>query len=55
VHVPTQQQLADIMTKGLPAAQFEDFRSSLCNVDDARTAGVSKWLVTAQCIAGRIG
>jgi hypothetical protein len=38
VHVPTQQQLADIMTKGLPAAQFEDFRSSLCIVDDARTA-----------------
>jgi hypothetical protein len=30
VHVPTTQQLADIMTKGLPAASFQSFRSSLC-------------------------
>lgn len=39
LHVPTKQQLADIMTKGLPTAQFEDFRSSLYLHDDARTAG----------------
>jgi hypothetical protein len=38
-HIPTRQQLADIMTKGLPTALFEDFRSSLCIVDDAPTAG----------------
>lgn len=30
IHIPTRQQLADIMTKGLATAQFEDFRSSLC-------------------------
>ncbi|XP_040383514.1 uncharacterized mitochondrial protein AtMg00810-like [Oryza brachyantha] len=38
-HIPTRQQLADIMTKGLPTSLFEDFRSSLCIVDDAPTAG----------------
>ena len=38
-HVPARHQLADIMTKGLPTTLFEDFRSSLCIVDDARTAG----------------
>uniref|UniRef100_A0A0A9BDA3 Uncharacterized protein n=1 Tax=Arundo donax TaxID=35708 RepID=A0A0A9BDA3_ARUDO len=39
-HVPTRHQLADVMTKGLPTALFEDFRSSLCiGDDDARTAG----------------
>ncbi|KAF8651260.1 hypothetical protein HU200_063510 [Digitaria exilis] len=37
-HVPTRQQIADIMTKGLPRVLFEDFRSSLC-IDDAPTAG----------------
>jgi hypothetical protein len=30
LHVPTQHQFADIMTKGLPAPLFEEFRSSLC-------------------------
>jgi len=46
MHVPTGQQLADIMTKGLPTAQFEDFRSSLSVVDDAQTGGgVSAWLI----------
>jgi hypothetical protein len=29
VHVPTDQQFADVMTKGLPTATFEGFRSSL--------------------------
>ena len=30
LHVPTSQQFADIMTKGLPTASFEEFWSSLC-------------------------
>jgi hypothetical protein len=30
LHVPTMQQFADVMTKGLPTAAFEEFRSSLC-------------------------
>jgi hypothetical protein len=30
LHVPTQHQFADIMTKGLPTTLFEDFRDSLC-------------------------
>jgi hypothetical protein len=30
LHVPTTQQFADVMTKGLPTAAFEEFRSSLC-------------------------
>jgi hypothetical protein len=40
LHVPTSQQFADIMTKGLPTASFEEFRSSLCvRPGDASTAG----------------
>ena len=40
LHVPTTQQFADIMTKGLPTAAFQEFRSSLCIADaDASTAG----------------
>uniref|UniRef100_A0ACD5Y5G8 Uncharacterized protein n=1 Tax=Avena sativa TaxID=4498 RepID=A0ACD5Y5G8_AVESA len=39
LHVPTTQQFADVMTKGLPTAAFEDFRSSLCiRPPDAQTA-----------------
>jgi hypothetical protein len=30
LHVPTSEQFADVMTKGLPTASFENFRSSLC-------------------------
>nr|XP_040254971.1 uncharacterized mitochondrial protein AtMg00810-like [Aegilops tauschii subsp. strangulata] len=30
LHVPTAQQFADVMTKGLPTPTFEEFRSSLC-------------------------
>jgi histone deacetylase 1/2 len=30
VHVPTGEQFADVLTKGLPTATFEFFRSSLC-------------------------
>jgi hypothetical protein len=44
LHFPTRQQLADIMTKGLPSALFDDFCTSLSIVTDARTAGVSTWL-----------
>ena len=44
LHVPTTQQFADIMTKGLPTAAFQEFRSSVCIADadadaDASTAG----------------
>jgi hypothetical protein len=30
LHVPTGEQFADVMTKGLPTKSFEHFRSSLC-------------------------
>ena len=50
-HVPTTMQIADIMTKGLSKAMFEDFRSSLCVTDDHQAAGgvnvadhVSLWI-----------
>ena len=39
LHVPTAQQFADVMTKGLPALVFEEFRSSLCVSSEASTAG----------------
>lgn len=40
LHVPTSSQFADIFTKGLPTAVFQDFRSSLCvSAADADTAG----------------
>ena len=40
LHIPTRQQLADIMTKGLPSEVFSDFRSSLCvAAADVTTAG----------------
>jgi hypothetical protein len=29
-HVPSVQQFADVMTKGLSSSSFKDFRSSLC-------------------------
>lgn len=38
-HVPTRQQITDILTKGLPKVLFEDFRSSLSVVDDVPTTG----------------
>ena len=46
-HVPTRQQIADLMTKGFPRALFEEFRSSLCLDDELR--GVSKWLNPLYC------
>ena len=40
LHIPTRQQLADIMTKGLRSDVFSEFRSSLCVAgDDVTTAG----------------
>lgn len=41
LHVPTTQQFADVMTKGLPTAAFQEFRSSLCvrPPDTAAAAG----------------
>ena len=30
LHIPSTRQLADIFTKGLPTALFEEFRSNLC-------------------------
>jgi histone deacetylase 1/2 len=41
LHVPTTQQFADVMTKGLPTAPFQEFRSSLCvrPPDTAAAAG----------------
>ena len=43
LHVPTTQQFADVMTKGLPTAAFEEFRSSLCiRLPDAQTAAGCK-------------
>jgi hypothetical protein len=39
-HIPTTQQLADIFTKGLSTALYEEFRRSLCiNYNTAATAG----------------
>ena len=32
LHVPTGEQYADMMTKGLPTSMFQEFRSSLCVV-----------------------
>jgi len=40
LHVPTGQQFADIMTKGLPSSVFKEFCSSLgISRPDAPTAG----------------
>jgi len=40
IHVPTAQQYADVMTKGLPTAIFKEFRTSLCvSGNDTHTAG----------------
>ena len=40
LHVPTRQQFADMMTKGLPTDVFREFRSSLCvSTPNAPAAG----------------
>jgi hypothetical protein len=47
LHVPTSQQFADIMTKGLPTSSFKEFRSSLCvGSGDASTAGGILYIYT---------
>ena len=53
LHVPTTQQFADIMTKGLPTPSFEEFRSSLCvGPGDASTAGgVEIYCACITCMA----
>ena len=38
LRVPTAQQFADVMTKGLPMPTFEGFRSGLCVTGDVLTA-----------------
>jgi hypothetical protein len=44
IHVPTQLQFADIMTKGLPTLVFEEFRSSLCILArDTQTEGAPRF------------
>jgi hypothetical protein len=45
LHVPTAQQFADVMTKGLPTSTFEEFRSSLCVSGAASTAGGVEYIV----------
>ena len=47
LHVPTAQQFADVMTKGLPTSTFEEFRSSLCVTNDVSTAGGVEILMIA--------
>jgi histone deacetylase 1/2 len=44
VQVPTTHQYADIMTKGLPSALFNQFKTSLCvsNTDDVTEGGVEE-------------
>jgi hypothetical protein len=40
LHVPTGEQYADVLTKGLPTSTFQAFRSSLCVVSPTQqTAG----------------
>ena len=51
LQIPSGRQFADIFTKGLPTALFEDFRSSLCiGETTAKTAG---GVGVANCIARR--
>jgi hypothetical protein len=45
VHVPTNLQFTDIMTKGLPTSFFEEFGASSGILQDAQTAGGVEKLV----------
>lgn len=50
VQIPSTQQFADIMTKGLPTQLFNDFRDSLCiRQAEANTAGVSATITSCTC------
>ncbi|GJU30637.1 ribonuclease H-like domain-containing protein [Tanacetum coccineum] len=45
LHVPSRYQYADIFTKGLPSALFEEFRTSLSVMwPPALTSGECKWM-----------
>lgn len=46
LHVPSQHQFTDIMTKGLPTSLFQEFRDSLCirSADALTEGGVSDML-----------
>jgi hypothetical protein len=50
LHIPTRQQIADIMTKGLPTPLFNEFRNSLCirSSDASTEGGVSAHLSNGQ-------
>jgi hypothetical protein len=46
LQIPTQHQIADVMTKELPTPLFQDFRNSLCiKSDHAQTEGGVKDIV----------
>ena len=45
LHVPTAQQFADVMKRGLPTTTFEEFCSSLCVTGAASTAGGVEYIV----------
>jgi hypothetical protein len=52
LHVPTSQQFAHIMTKGLPTTFFEEFRSSLCvGYGDASTTGGVEYILYGTCVS----
>ena len=51
-HISTRQQIADIMTKGLPTSLFNDFRDSLCiRITEAPTAGGCKRPIPSDTLA----
>ncbi|KAL8136771.1 hypothetical protein V2J09_002772 [Rumex salicifolius] len=53
LHVPTSRQFADIFTKGLPSALFNEFRDSLClSVTPTSTARVISFCVFVEAIIG---
>ncbi|XP_071740010.1 uncharacterized mitochondrial protein AtMg00810-like [Rutidosis leptorrhynchoides] len=46
LHVPSRYQFADIFTKGLPSALFDEFRYSLSvRTSPAQTAGDVRWIM----------
>ena len=49
LHVPTAQQFADVMTKGLPTPTFEEFRSSLCVTGDVSIVGGVEHICACIC------
>ena len=51
LNVPTTQQFADVMTKGLPTPVFEEFRSTLRVSGDASTAVGVEYIFCIACVA----